>query len=32
MLALGSHVSAWMERIIVIAFVLTLIGLALELV
>jgi hypothetical protein len=32
MLALGSHVSAWIERIIVIAFVLTLIGLALELV
>jgi hypothetical protein len=31
MLALGAHVSAWMERIIVIAFVLTAIGLALEL-
>ena len=32
MLALGSHVSAWTQRIIVIAFVLTAIGLALELV
>jgi hypothetical protein len=32
MLALGAHVGAWTERIIVIAFVLTAIGLALELV
>ena len=32
MLTLGAHVGAWMERIIVIAFVLTAIGLALELV
>lgn len=32
MLALGAHISAWTERIIVIAFVLTAIGLALELV
>jgi hypothetical protein len=31
MLALGAHVSAWIERIVVIAFVLTAIGLALEL-
>jgi hypothetical protein len=32
MLALGSHVSAWIERILVIAFVLTAIGLLLALV
>ena len=32
MLALGAHIGAWTERIIVIAFVLTAIGLALELV
>jgi hypothetical protein len=31
MLALGAHVSTWIERIVVIAFVLTAIGLALEL-
>jgi hypothetical protein len=31
MLALGAHISVWVERIIVIAFVLTAIGLALEL-
>jgi hypothetical protein len=31
MLALGAQVSAWTQRIIVIAFVLTAIGLALEL-
>lgn len=31
MVALGAHVSAWVERIIVIAFVLTAIGLALAL-
>ena len=31
MLALGAHVSTWIERILVIAFVLTAIGLAIEL-
>jgi len=31
MLALGAQVSAWMQRVVVIAFVLTAIGLALEL-
>jgi hypothetical protein len=32
MLALGAHVSSWIERFVVIAFVLTAIGLAIELV